>query len=149
MARFDDGKLWPRAILACFLVFIGVEVRLLYLATTGFEGAEVHYYNRGLEFSKEVRRQRTQRQLGWSVDTVVTGSGLKMEARDRSGQPLDGKVQIHLGQPATRRGDRDLEADLRAGRAVASWTVPSGVWNVEVEVEAQGFVWKQKHRIRT
>jgi nitrogen fixation protein FixH len=135
--------------------FVSIQMYLVRLANTGFEGPDnVDYYKMGLEYNKEIQRQEAQRQLGWKLTSNLQDSlapsahfPLQIEAVDRTGRHIPGDLKVYLRQPATKRLDLKLPVTLRGEEYSADLKLEPGVWDVTMELQAQSFRWIQTKRV--
>jgi len=139
-------KVWPAAIVTSLTLFITVQIGLVRLAAHGFEGPDdVNYYKMGLEYSRELERQKVQRRNGWSLE-VLQRSPLQCRILDRSGQPLEGRLRVIFKRPATRSQDQKLEPTLSGGLYQAAWRPVSGPWLADFQFERDGQVFRSRQR---
>lgn len=143
----NEKSYWPHAIAGLLFAFACVQFTLVRIATTGFEGPDqVQYYKMGLEFSKEVQRQKAQRELGWSLTQEVSGREIHVQLRDRQGRPLQGRLTVCFKRPATKT--QDFEA---AARPVADgYVLPfpgEGRWICAYRFECGGQTWLGERRL--
>ncbi len=144
---------WPWGLGLCFAGFISLQIGLVRLASAGFEGPDqVHYYRMGLEHSKELQRQKAQRELGWKLEVAFPES-LESGARhwrtrmiDRQGRPVDGRLSLRFKRPATKTQDFQIDATSEAGALVSQFTLAPGWWVVELEFLSEHHKWLQHQR---
>ena len=139
-------KVWPAAIVISLAVFISVQIGLVRLAASGFEGPDdVNYYKMGLEYSRELERQKVQRRTGWQLE-VLQRSPLQCRMLDRQGQPLAGRLEVTFKRPATRSQDQKLVASDRPGGFAGNWQPAAGPWLVDFQFVCQGQTFRARQR---
>lgn len=139
-------KVWPAAIVTSLGLFITVQIGLVRLAAQGFEGPDdVNYYKMGLEYSRELERQKVQRSTGWRLE-VLQRVPLQCRMLDRSGQPLEGHLRVAFKRPATRSQDQKLEPASSQGLYQAAWQPVAGPWLVDFEFEREGQIFRNRQR---
>ena len=139
-------KPWPTAIILSLGVFVCLQLSLVRLAAKGFEGPDdVDYYKMGLEYSRELDRQHHQHQNGWQLQ-VLEYSPLQCQVLDRSGKPLQGKLEVRFKRPATRSQDQSLIPTESSGTYRADWRPARGVWLVDFQFTSQGQVFRTRRR---
>lgn len=122
-------------VLAVFVVF---ELSLVRLASRSFEGPdERNYYKLGLEYDRELERQRHQREQGWQLE-VLGQSPLRCQVLDRERRPVDGTMTVRFQRPATRSQDQTVTARRNGTGFVADWQARSGHWLVQIELVSHG-----------
>ena len=139
-------KPWPTAIVLSLAIFVSVQLSLVRLAAQGFEGPDdVNYYKMGLEYSRELERQKVQRRNGWRLE-VVQKAPLQCMVLDRQGRPLEGELQVVFKRPATRSQDQSLPAPLSNGAYQAQWHPVTGPWLVDFHFKSQGQDFRARQR---
>ncbi len=139
-------KVWPAAIITSLAVFVSVQIGLVRLAASGFEGPDdVNYYKMGLEYSQELERQKVQRRTGWHLE-VLQRAPLQCRMLDRQGQPLEGGLEVTFKRPATRSQDQKLVASGTRGVYAGRWRPDSGPWLVDFQFDCQGQVFRARQR---
>lgn len=139
-------KAWPAAIVISLGLFISLQIGLVRLAMTGFEGPDdVNYYKMGLEYSRELERQKVQRRNGWRLE-VLQRSPLQCRILDGQGQPLQGRLEVAFKRPATRSQDQKLEPLPRQGLYQAQWQPLAGPWLVDFQFQRDGQTFRARQR---
>ncbi|MBS2034221.1 FixH family protein [bacterium] len=140
-------KPWPTAIVVSLTIFITVQLSLVRLAAKGFEGPDdVNYYKMGLEYSKELERQKVQRRNGWHLE-VLRHNPLECRILDRDGRPLeDGKLDVTFKRPATRIQDQAQQATWQNGAFQAQWKPAPGPWLVDFHFLCRGQEFRSRQR---
>jgi len=144
---------WPWGLGLCFAGFISLQIGLVRLASAGFEGPDqVHYYRMGLEHSKELQRQKAQRELGWKLEVAFPESLESGDHRwqtrmlDRQGKPVAGSLILRFKRPATKTQDFQVDANPQAGQLVSEFKLAPGWWVIEFEFQSEHHKWLQHQR---
>ncbi|MFN8613611.1 MAG: FixH family protein [Vulcanimicrobiota bacterium] len=139
-------KPWPTAIVLALATFISIQLSLVRLAARGFEGPDdVNYYKMGLEYSKELERQKVQRRNGWHLE-VLQRTPLQCRILDRVGNPLQGQLDVAFKRPATRSQDQAVQAQAQGGAYRADWKPVAGPWLVDFHFASQGQEFRSRQR---
>lgn len=139
-------KIWPAAVVLSLSIFVSIEIGLVRLAAQGFEGPDdVNYYKMGLEYSRELERQKVQRDNGWRLE-VLQRSPLRCRLLDRLGEPLSGRLQVAFKRPATRSQDQRVVGVLREGVYEVVWQPAAGPWWVDFQFERDGQIFRTRQR---
>lgn len=137
---------WPIAIVLSLALFISVQIGLIRIATSGFEGPDdVNYYKMGLEYSRELERQKVQRRNGWRLE-VLQRAPLQCRMLDRLGQPLEGHLEVVFKRPATRSQDQKLQPTRSQGLYQVAWRTDSGPWLVDFQFDREGQIFRSRQR---
>ena len=144
---------WPWGLGLCFAAFITLQISLVRLASNGFEGPDqVQYYRLGLEHSKELERQKVQRELGWHLETALPDEidpqpqVWRTRMLSRQGALQSGKLTLRFKRPATKTQDFQVEARDEDGWLSSEFQLAPGWWVVELEFHSQGQKWLQHRR---
>lgn len=133
--------------LSFFAVVIGVNVLMMRLAISTLPGTEVDSaYKASLAYQGEINAARDQDARSWKVDARIErradgAAALRVEARDRDGQPLSGVAfSGRLERPADQRLDKLITfAEIDKGDYGASAVnVSPGQWELVIEGDLQG-----------
>jgi nitrogen fixation protein FixH len=129
-------------LVAFFGVVIAVNVTMMKLAIATLPGTEVDSaYSASLAYEKEIAAAHDQDARDWKVDAHVERSGqggatLRVEARDRNGQPMSGlKFSGRFERPTDRRADLPVvlaEVGIGIYRGSAEALAP-GQWDLVLE----------------
>ncbi|MBN9420661.1 MAG: FixH family protein [Candidatus Eremiobacteraeota bacterium] len=139
-------KIWPAAVILSLSVFVSIEIGLVRLAARGFEGPDdVNYYKMGLEYSRELERQKVQRDNGWRLE-VLQRAPLRCRLLSRDGSVLQGQLQVAFKRPATRSQDQRLDAGFADGVYSAEWQPAAGPWLVDFQFARDGQVFRARQR---
>ncbi len=139
-------KPWPTAIVLSLAIFVSLQLWLVRLAAHGFEGPDdVNYYKMGLEYSRELERQKVQRRNGWRLE-VLQRAPLQCRVLDRQGRPLEGELEVLFKRPATRSQDQILQAAPANGAYQAQWRPVTGPWLVDFHFKSQGQDFRARQR---
>lgn len=128
---------WPFGLFLTLAVFVVVQLGVVTLATTTFEGLDdVEYYRHGVEYGKEIARQKMQKELGWKLDTKVSGNTLLLAILDADGKPVTrAAVRATVGKPATIKHDAVLKLDeVGPGIYQTPLHLSPGEWRVRLEI---------------
>lgn len=153
-----DFNPWPYGLVGVLVIFCTIQLSLVTMATTTFEGLEdVEYYRAGVEYGKELERKEKQRSLEWTVDhnldqaTHIKGPfPLRVALLDCDKKPIQhAKVQITVGRPATKRQDfaRKLK-EVGPGIYACDIDLTKGNWRLELEALKGDNLVKVKFRHR-
>jgi nitrogen fixation protein FixH len=140
-----------RFVLICLIVFfgliIGINVVMMKLAIETLPGTEVDSpYAASLAYSNEIEAARMQATRGWVVAAHVArdddgGVSVRIEARDRDGQPLtDVAFTGRMERPADRRLDQPVELTAIGGAVYRGRVteLPAGQWDLVLEGDRNG-----------
>jgi nitrogen fixation protein FixH len=147
-------EVWPVGLFLSFLVFFVIQGIMVYQAGHGFEGPDdVKYYKMGLEYSKEIQRQKVQRDLGWTVETdlskmpqLQSNAQAQVECKDRQGNPIEGELEARFSRPVTTKDDLFQSVKLTDGKAKLNLPSQDGVWDMTVWVRSNGNEHHEKRR---
>jgi nitrogen fixation protein FixH len=140
-----------RFVLICLVLFFGmiiaVNVIMMKFARETLPGVEVESpYTASLAYGNEIDAARGQSSRGWKVSAhverdAVGDAGVRVEARDRNGNPITGlSFTGRLERPADRRADRPVEL-VDMGNALYRGKVTElapGLWDLVLEGDAGG-----------
>jgi len=144
MAR-KKGWQWPWIIGGLMAVVLGANLILMYVATSDPSFAvEENYYQKGLDWDDKRAQDRTNTDLGWSLQLEVAArrsadgtTGLTANLIDRDGQPIS-DATIHLEAFHNARAAAIQKRDLAPrgdGRYSASLLMRRpGLWEFRFEV---------------
>lgn len=107
-------------LLGFFAMIVAVNAIFIILAVGSHPGEQVkNSYVLGLEYNKDLARQKAQRALGWSVRAGLADNGetFLVELRDGAGAPLAGMdVAVSLHVAGTRNaGGKVWLTERRSG----------------------------------
>ncbi len=128
---------WPLGLSLALGLFVTVQLSVVTLATTTFEGLDdVEYYRHGVEYGQEIARQKMQSELGWKLSPKVTDETLYLAITDADGKPVTrAKVSATVGRPATITQDSDHTlTETGPGIYQAPLHLSSGHWRIRLEV---------------
>ena len=128
-----------------------VQLCVVTLATTTFEGLDdVEYYRHGVEYGREIARQKMQKELGWKLAPKVAGDKLYLAIVDADGKPVArAQVSAMVGRPATAREDSRLSLrESGPGIYEAPLRLGSGEWRVRLEIRKGESLVKAEFRQR-
>jgi nitrogen fixation protein FixH len=146
----------PMLFIGGFLVVIGVNATLIYLAQDTFSGLEtISPYERGLDYNKALAAEAAQNRLGWQSRTQISGESqgmysLQVRLTDRDGRPLDGLTLVaYLVRPSNEGLDTTVvPRPLGDGRYGASFALPApGQWELRLVAHNQDVAWQHSERL--
>jgi nitrogen fixation protein FixH len=136
---------WPYGLAAVLICFCVIQLSLVTLASSSFEGLDdVEYYRHGVEYGKEIDRQERQMDLGWTIahnlDQATSPEEkypLRFAMLDYDQKPvMHAKVKLRIGRPATLRDDRTYELkEVGPGVYAADVSLGLGKWKLDLEAE--------------
>lgn len=136
---------WPIGLMLSLLAFCTIEIGLVTIATTTFEGLEdVEYYRHGIEYGKEIERQEKQKSLEWTIDhnlDEVAGPLDKFPMRvallDYDKKPINhAKLEITVGRTATMKEDKVYEfKQVAPGVYASDVAFKPGKWRLALAIE--------------
>jgi nitrogen fixation protein FixH len=146
-ARRRPNNWWPYGIVTAFVLFIGVQIALIRIAASGFEGPDrVDYYRLGLEYNQELRRQQLQKESGWHLDSQLQPGTFRARMLDREGKPVVGTMKVTFRRPVTKKEDQLVVATLVGGTYVAHWNATPGQWVLDVRFQSARYEWVGQQR---
>jgi len=140
------GSLWPWVIAGALALHVVASLVVVFVAASNPSYAvEEDYYQKALHWNDKRAQDRTNEELGWSLDltvrpTVTPGEEPTLEVRlaDAGGEPVDGAVVAVETFHNARAGDI-LRASLDAvGEGVYRTTLPmrhNGRWELRFTVD--------------
>lgn len=133
----------PWTFAAGFLLVVAINGVMIWLAASTWTGLVTERaYDRGLEYNRNLEAAARMAQLGWqtrlTVATLADGAReLRLEARDRTGEPLAGLlVEGKLERPVHEGADRELFL-MPAGRGLYRAVLedlPPGQWHAHLRL---------------
>lgn len=94
------GRWIPWAFAGAMGVVIAVNAVLVYYAVSTFTGVTVaRSYERGRGYEAVIAEAARQDALGWTAEVAFAGGALRVEAADREGRPLHGRIEGVLLRP--------------------------------------------------
>lgn len=147
---------WPYGLAAVLISFCVIQLSLVTMASSGFEGLdEVEYYRHGIEYGKEIDRQERQRDLGWTIAHNLEQAGqpqeqfpLRIAMLDADHKPvMHARVKLKLGRPATLRDDQHYDLkEVGPGIYGGDLKLTPGKWKLELEAEKSEQIVKVEFR---
>ncbi len=128
---------WPTGLFLTLAAFVVVQLSVVTLAATSFEGLDdVEYYRHGVEYGQEIARQKMQSELGWNLDSRMDKDELYLAIQDADGKPVSrAKVSVTVGRPATVREDSvHTLSEVGPGIYKAPMPLAPGDWRLRFEV---------------
>lgn len=134
-------------LVAFFGIIIAVNVTMAKLAISTLSGTEVDSaYTESLAYEKEIATARDQDARKWKVDAHIDRAAggaavLRVEARDKAGQPLTGlKFEGRFERPTDKRADlavtlEEVGIGVYRGRLDK---IAAGQWDLVLEGDAKG-----------
>lgn len=140
---------WPTGLFVTLALFVTVQLSVVTMATTTFEGLDdVEYYRHGVEYGQEIARQKMQKELGWKLEPKVTKEHLYVAIVDADGKPVTrAKVEATVGRPATLKHDSQFAlAEDGPGIYKAPLHLAPGNWRIKLEVNKKDVLLKAEFR---
>ena len=128
---------WPLGLTLALTLFVIVQLSVVTLATTSFEGLDdVEYYRHGVEYGQEIARQKMQSELGWKLSPKVADQTLYLAITDADGKPVTrAQVEATVGRPATITEDSQFALkEVGPGIYQAPLHLGHGHWRIRLEV---------------
>ena len=136
---------WPLGLVLSLLAFCMVEIGLVTIATTSFEGLEdVEYYRHGIEYGQEIERQEKQASLEWTIDhnldeveAPLDQFPMRIALLDSDNKPINHvKLKVTVGRTATMRADKVYEfKQVGPGVYAADVSFKPGKWRLALVAE--------------
>lgn len=148
MAR-KKGWQWPWIVGGLMAVVVGANLILMYVAISDPSFAvEEDYYQKGLAWDDKRAQDRTNDELGWSLELDVAAErsadgtiGLTSSLTDRDGRPIsDAKIHLeafHSARAASIQR-RDLTRDGDGRYSTSLLMRRPGLWEFRFEVSRGG-----------
>jgi nitrogen fixation protein FixH len=141
----------PWVFVGGMALVVAVNAALVFASVSTFAGVAVgRAYERGRGYEAVLAEAARQDALGWSVDVALSGAGiLLVEAHDRDGRPIEGRLAGTLQRPAGRDGFALEPEAVAPGR----WAAPiagahRGQWDVRLAVTGpNGAVVEARRRV--
>ena len=133
------GRHMLASLVAFFGVILGVNLSLVYFASSTFSGLVVaNGYVASQSFGSDLARAKAQEALGWNVAMSHATDRVRLTFADAGQQKLSGlSVTGKLSRPAAQRFDQTLTfTNSGAGGYSAPAQLTPGLW--EVEIDATG-----------
>jgi nitrogen fixation protein FixH len=149
-------RLIPWYIVAFMAVVIAVNGVMVYFATSSYTGLQAEgHYSKGLAYNEVIAAERAEQALGWTVRLEFDQTGamqgrVSAEARDASGEPLDGAiVTAWLVRPTQAGHDLRLAlAPETGGIYAAEVRLPlPGQWDIKTQIEHPSGTYRTVRRI--
>jgi nitrogen fixation protein FixH len=146
LSFLNSPRIWPAAIILSLSLFVLFQISLVRMASAGFEGPdEVQYYKMGLEYSRELERQKHQRLNGWRLE-VLEQQPLRCRILDRQGHALEGELSVRFKRPATQTQDQKGVATRQGEDFLVHWQPRTGQWIVDLDFQSKGQCFKRQLR---
>lgn len=147
-------KIETKAFLGvAFLLGLTVTANMimLYFSIVSFDGlVEDNYYSKGLNYQKEIEREKVQEKLGWKSELHNTGDNFTIIARHLNNKPING-ANVSLNFFRATQSGYDQEIKLKeVGEGTYQGKVDlklRGIWSVTTEIRKNNSVWKKKEKI--
>lgn len=135
------GRLVFVTITLFFVVVVGVNVVMAYLAVATFGGVKTEAaYKLGLKYNEEIAVAQAQAKRGWRISSYFSIKDgetrlLVVNAQDRNGGPLKGlTAHAQLTSP-THPADVKIDFSSNTNGVFRSeFTAPKGQWDFELEL---------------
>jgi nitrogen fixation protein FixH len=156
-----DGWWYPWIFVGGFMVVLGVNVALLYFATTTFNGLETrHAFEEGNDYNARIAEEEKQKALGWTVTFAANGGAvpgsqslparLTLNAVDAAGNALEGLEVYALVRRPTQEGhDQSVALDpVSPGKYARTVDLPlPGQWDIRLMLRRGEDVYRLRKRI--
>jgi nitrogen fixation protein FixH len=143
-----DGWWYPWIFVGGFMVVLGVNVALLFFATTTFNGLETrHAFEEGNTYNAKIAAEEKQKALGWQIAFAASGGAvagstdlparLTLSAQDAQGAPLEGlEVYAQIRRPTQDGHDQAVVLDpVTPGKYARTINLPMpGQWEVRLKL---------------
>jgi nitrogen fixation protein FixH len=142
---------WPFGLTMTLVLFVIIQLSVVTLATTSFEGLDdVEYYRHGVEYGQEIARQKMQKELGWKLSPKVSEDTLYLALQDADGKPVQrAEVVATAGRPATVKDDQTVQLkEVGPGIYEAPLSLQGGAWRIRLEVSKGETLLKAEFRHR-
>ncbi len=129
---------WPFGLTLALSLFVVLQLSVVTLAATTFEGLDdVEYYRHGVEYGQEIARQKMQSELGWKLSPQVSDEKLYLAITDADGKPVTrAKVEATVGRPATITEDsQHILKEIGPGIYQTPLALSQGHWRIRLEVQ--------------
>jgi len=146
----------PMMFMAGFLVVIGVNATLIFLAQGTFSGLDTASpYERGLDYNRTLAADAAQARLGWHYDASITGENgtarvLRIHLSDRDGRPLNGlTLEAFLVRPSNQGLDLAIvPRPAGDGSYASTFALPApGQWELRVVARGDDVAWQHSERL--
>lgn len=136
MTRPFTGRQMTAILIAFFLVVIGVNATLAWLASSTFSGALAENgYVASQDYNRWIAQSAAQDRLGWSIATRVERRHFEIEIRGVTGASAD----VILSHPLGLESDRRLPmASLNGTRLRSVPELPKGRWIANLIIRQGG-----------
>ncbi len=136
---------WPLGLTLALGLFMAVQITVVSLAASTFEGLDdVEYYRHGIEYGQEIARQKMQKSLEWRIEFNLHQGipsdqpyPLRVRLQNKDGKPITGAdAKLKMGRPATVAQDQLLEmTEVGPGIHEVTVTPQAGAWRFDLTVE--------------
>jgi len=147
-----DGWWYPWIFVLGFVVVIGVNMIMLFAATSTFSGLSVeHAFEKGNAYNAEIAAADAQTALGWQADFGVAATRAeadgsrtvrwRLSMTDAAGKPVSGlAVRVRLERPTVKGFDHDMTlTSVGNGRYTAETSLPlKGQWEARLIATRSG-----------
>ena len=137
------GRMVLLWLIGFFVIVFGANGVMMHFAIATFSGLEeANAYSAGLSYDQQIRDEKAQEALGWSVDLSLQRSKAGMSEfvvrqHDAKGAAIsDLEIVLLLEHPADRRRDQKLVlTPLAAGSYHQSAAIEAGRWDVITQIK--------------
>lgn len=147
-------KIETKAFLGVFTLLglsVVANLIMLYYSITSFDGlVEENYYLKGLNYQKEIEREKIQSKLGWESELHRTNNTFTVIARKLNTDPIKGaNVSLNFFRQSQAGFDQEIKLkEIGNGMYQANVDLKlKGLWTVTTEIRKNNGVWKKKERI--
>lgn len=135
-----------------FLIIIALDVWFAALALKSFPGETAsNPYEAGIAFNQTLAKREAEARLGWKVAAAQLPDGVRLEAADAAGRPLEGlTVTAKMERPATEQGRKIVKLTQTApGVYEAHGLKLDGAWDLTATLRnAKGEVFEAERRLQ-
>ena len=130
---------------------VTANMTMLYFSITSNDGlVEDNYYSKGLNYQKEIDREKLQQKLGWTALLNHTSNTYTVIARNINNTPLEhANISLNFFRPSKSGFDQDIFLkEVNPGIYQADVDLKlKGNWNVTTEIRKNNSLWKKKEKI--
>ncbi|TCZ63012.1 FixH family protein [Roseicella aquatilis] len=127
----------PWAFAGGLLLVVAVNGVLIFTAVGSFTGVTVgKSYDKGRAYNHVLAEAARQDALGWVPEVALAGGVLRVQVRDREGQPVQGRLEGVLRRPVEGAEVAVAPAVAGPGLWVAPVELRAGQWDARLRLTA-------------
>lgn len=135
------GITWPLIIFGFLGLSVGMNVYLIYMASTDDSFAvEKDYYRKAVEWDETQAERARSKALGWTARLETGPAFLRIELRDQAGQPIE-DAWVEVEAFPNVRADEIVTGQMKAigpgAYELKGAFQPAGIWEVRLRVEVE------------